>query len=198
MIAFILGTEWERMIVFVFRLEEEKDVDGAIQQYQKCLAIKPDHKEARASLQQLSKARGRPSFNLDFLEMENGKKDAKGDSEEKDDGRKSRRRKKKKRGSSSSSSSRSSSSSSRFSSADSGSSRGRRKSRKSKKDKREQSLSPFSKKMAQLNPSNAVPEAVPAPQYPSTEYPSIATQPHPVPPPSFGELLHHVINWTVS
>lgn len=168
-------------------MEEEKEVDGAIQQYQKCLAINPNHKEARASLQQLSKGRGRPSFSLDFLEMENGKKDAKEDPEEKDDGRKSRRRKKKKRGSSSSSRS-TSSSSSRFSSADSASSRGRKKSRKSKKDKREQSLSPFSKKMAQLNPSNAVPEVVPAPHYP-TEYPSIVTQPHPVPPPSFGELL---------
>lgn len=51
--------------------------------------------------------------------------------------------------------------------------------------------------MAQLNPSNAgsssaveASSAIPsAPQvsfYPSTEYPSISTQPHPVPPPAFG------------
>lgn len=134
--------------------------------------------------------------------MENGSKATGKSAEdaEKDEGRKSRRhRKRGKRGSSSSSSKSGSSSSSRFSSSGSDSSRGRsrsKKSKKSKKSKREASLSPFSKKMAQLNPSNAgasadVGPAVPAVQassfYPSTEYPSISTQPHPVPPPAFGK-----------
>lgn len=130
-----------------------------------------------------------------------GKSEDAGDNEE---GRKSRRhRKRGKRGSSSSSSKSGSSSSSRFSSSGSDSSRGRsrsKKSRRTKKSKHEPSLSPFSKKMAQLNPSNAgsstvdVSAASAAPPnasfYPSTEYPSISTQPHPVPPPAFGKLIN--------
>lgn len=67
--------------------------------------------------------------------------------------------------------------------------------------KHEPSLSPFSKKMAQLNPSNAVTsgdvsQAAPSNQatsfYPSTEYPSISTQPHPVPPPAFGRPISKI------
>lgn len=166
----------------------------AIQYYKKCLTVNPNHKEAQASLQVLMKRGHRPNFNIDFMEMENGK--PKGDATvEGDDDRKSRRRKKesKKKRSGSSSSDSGSSSSSRFSSSGSdGSSRGRSKKRKSKKSKREASLSPFSKKQAQatLNPTsapgaNAGPALPPsmAGAYPSTEYPSIATRPHPVPPP---------------
>ncbi len=142
------------------------------------------------------------------MDMENGssvKATGKGteETEQKDEGRKSRRhRKRGKRGSSSSSSKSGSSSSSRFSSTGSDSSRGRSRSKKSRRSKKtakhEPSLSPFSKKMAQLNPSNAVTlagdvgQVVPPNQatsfYPSTEYPSISTQPHPVPPPAFGRL----------
>jgi hypothetical protein len=155
----------------------------------------------------LSKSRQRPNFNIDFMDMENGssaKATGKGteETEQKDEGRKSRRhRKRGKRGSSSSSSKSGSSSSSRFSSTGSDSSRGRSRSKKSRRSKKaakhEPSLSPFSKKMAQLNPSNAatlagdVGQVVPPNQptlYPSTEYPSISTQPHPVPPPAFGRL----------
>lgn len=191
------------------RYEDEKNIDAAIQHYQKCLSVNPNHQEARSSLQLLSKGRQRPNFNIDFLDMDNGSasKAISGKSEDagdNDEGRKSRRhRKRGKRGSSSSSSKSGSSSSSRFSSSGSDSSRGRsrsKKSRRSKKSKHEPSLSPFSKKMAQLNPSNAgsstavdVVSAASAAQpsasfYPSTEYPSISTQPHPVPPPAFGKL----------
>ncbi len=166
------------------------------------MTVNPNHEDARAELQRLTKGRSRPKFNIDLLDVENGSKATGKPAEdaEKDEGRKSRRhRKRGKRGSSSSSSKSGSSSSSRFSSSGSDSSRGRsrsKKSKKSKKSKREASLSPFSKKMAQLNPSNAgasadVGPAVPAVQassfYPSTEYPSISTQPHPVPPPAFGK-----------
>lgn len=146
------------------------------------------------------------------MEMENGSAGVTAtgkcgeDNEEKDEGRRSRRhRKRGKRGSSSSSSKSGSSSSSRFSSSGSDSSRDRsrsKKSRRSKKTKHEASLSPFSKKMAQLNPANAgassgsldVSSSTSATHtasfYPSTEYPSISTQPHPVPPPAFGKLLY--------
>ena len=63
--------------------------------------------------------------------------------------------------------------------------------------KHEPSLSPFSKKMAQLNPAivSSGKSDMAGTFYPSTEYPSIATQPHPVPPPpsmgkaKFGFLL---------
>ena len=51
--------------------------------------------------------------------------------------------------------------------------------------------------MAQLNPSNAglvagatessVAVTQAASFYPSTEYPTLSTQPHPVPPPAFGK-----------
>lgn len=139
--------------------------------------------------------------------MENGKGKSTEDAENNGEGRKSRRnRKRGKRGSSSSSSKSGSSSSSRFSSSGSDSSRGRSRSKKSKKSKKsskhEPSLSPFSKKMAQLNPSNAglasgSTESGSAPQaasfYPSTEYPTMSTQPHPVPPPAFGKLILTVL-----
>ena len=171
--------------------------------------MNPSHPEARTSLQRLSKSRQRPNFNIDFLDIENGSSakasagKATEEMEQKDEGRKSRRnRKRGKRGSSSSSSKSGSSSSSRFSSSGSDSSRGRSRSKKSRRSKKttkhEPSLSPFSKKMAQLNPSNAVtlasdigqvvPPNQPTSFYPSTEYPSISTQPHPVPPPAFGKL----------
>ena len=193
------------------RYEDEKNIDAAIQLYQKCLGVNPSHQEARSSLQRLSKSRQRPNFNIDFLDMENGSSSkaltgkAPEDTEQKDEGRKSRRhRKRGKRGSSSSSSKSGSSSSSRFSSSGSESSRGRSRSKKSRRSKKtakhEPSLSPFSKKMAQLNPSNAatlagdISQAAPSQQatsfYPSTEYPSISTQPHPVPPPpAFGRRI---------
>nr|CAG4640008.1 EOG090X05S8 [Daphnia pulex] len=197
----------ETLVAYAKQYEDEKNVDMAIQLYQKCLGVNPSHPEARASLQRLSKSRQRPNFNIDFMDMENGssaKATGKGteETEQKDEGRKSRRhRKRGKRGSSSSSSKSGSSSSSRFSSTGSDSSRGRSRSKKSRRSKKaakhEPSLSPFSKKMAQLNPSNAatlagdVGQVVPPNQatfYPSTEYPSISTQPHPVPPPAFGAL----------
>ncbi|XP_046652917.1 serine/arginine repetitive matrix protein 2-like isoform X1 [Daphnia pulicaria] len=196
----------ETLVAYAKQYEDEKNVDTALQLYQKCLGVNPSHPEARASLQRLSKSRQRPNFNIDFMDMENGssaRATGKGteETEQKDEGRKSRRhRKRGKRGSSSSSKS-GSSSSSRFSSTGSDSSRGRSRSKKSRRSKKaakhEPSLSPFSKKMAQLNPSNAatlagdVGQVVPPNQptfYPSTEYPSISTQPHPVPPPAFGAL----------
>nr|CAG4646245.1 EOG090X05S8 [Macrothrix elegans] len=198
----------ETLVAYAKQFEDEKNIDAAMLNYQKCLNLNPNHVEARASLQQLSKNRQRPNFNIDFLEVENGTgpKGATGrsadEAEEKNDGKKSRRhRKRNKRGSSSSSSRSGSSSSSRFSSSGSESSNGRsrsKKSRRSKKTKHEPSLSPFSKKMAQLNPSSVaasnsadtsvVAPAPPATFYPSTEYPSISTAPHPVPPPAFGAV----------
>lgn len=204
---FLCGHIFTVFVLGYSRFEDDKNIDAAILHYQKCLTINPNHPEARSSLQLLSKGRGRPNFNIDFLEVENGLASKAISSksieaaEDNDESRKSRRhRKRGKRGSSSSSSKSGSSSSSRFSSSGSDSSRGRsksKKSRSSKKSKHEPSLSPFSKKMAQLNPSNAgsssaveASSAIPsAPQvsfYPSTEYPSISTQPHPVPPPAFG------------
>ena len=188
-----------RLFYFLKRFEEEKNITAAIQHYEKCLNVNPNHKDARTELHRLTKGRQHPKFNIDLLSVENGSKTAGKSVEdiEKDEGRKSRRhRKRGKRGSSSSSSKSGSSSSSHFSSSGSDSSRGRsrsKKSKKSKKSKREASLSPFSKKMAQLNPSNAgasadiaVPTGQSSSFYPSTEYPSISTQPHPVPPPAFG------------
>lgn len=181
-------------------------MDMAIQQYRKCLTINPSHKEAQASLQLLTKKAHRPNFNIDFLDGENGGdvglNSSKGKEEFEEGGdRKSRRRHKeekkkhRKSGGNHSSSDSDSSSSSRFSSSgsdDSSHERSRsKKARRSKKSKREASLSPFSKKMAQLNPTSAptmdagpaLSVPVTATVYPSTEYPSIATRPMPVPPP---------------
>jgi len=178
-------------------------VEEAILLYQKCLVVAPNHQEARASLTLLSKGRSRPNFNIDFLDV--GKSagkvdDSKGmemaDSPEESSKKKSRRSRRKR--SSSSSSSSSTSSSSRFSSSGSNSSRERshRKKSRSRKAKRDPSLSPFSKKMAQLNPvigaaSSSVDIApVPPPTasayYPSTEYPTASSQAYPVPAPQFG------------
>ena len=185
----------------------------AIQYYQKCLALNPNHKDARASLQLLTKKSHRTNFNIDFLGGENGSggglnsSKGKDDFEEEDD-RKSRRRhkegkKKHRKSGTGSSNSDDDSSTSRFSSSGSDdSSRGRsrsKKSRLSKKSKKEASLSPFSKKMAQLNPTSApsgpaadmgpaLPASMISAAYPSTEYPAIATRPMPVPPP-FGMNL---------
>ena len=169
--------------------------------YRKCLDVNPNHKDARASLQILSKVSHRPNFTIDFPDIENGsgsskKFSSKSGNGEDAEGRKSRRHKK--RGKRTSSSSSGSSSSSRFSSSGSDSSgRGRSRSKKQKKSvKHEPSLSPFSKKMAlqQLNPTSVSSgksdvAGSQASFYPSTEYPAIATQPHPVPPPSLGKPL---------
>ena len=170
------------------RFEDESNVEEAIPLYQKCLVIAPNHQEARASLQLLSKGRQRPNFSIDFLDEDvnvaakTGKED-----ENTGRGREGKKLRRNKR-SSSSDSQNSSSSSGRFSSTDSNSSRSRgrsKKSKKSKKIKREASLSPFSKKMAQLNPAPSTSSAgaieiapVPPPVgYPMpVEYPAVQSQ----------------------
>merc|ERR1712071_296376 len=154
----------ETLVACAKQLEDEKNVEGAIQHYQKCLSIAPNHKEARSSLQLLSKGRQRPNFNIDFLDVENGST-SRNKAEEAEEGeiRKSRRHRSK-RSKRNNSSSSSTSSSSRFSSSGSNSSRSRSRSKKSRRrsskkssssSKHQAPLSPFSKKMAQLNPTSA-------------------------------------------
>ena len=184
------------------RYEDEKNPEEALRLYHKCLNIAPNHKEARSSIQALSKSRQKPNFNIDFLENgaaakngaggggddSAGQAAAAGDLQDGGAGGQKVKERHRKRTTSSSSSSSSSSSASRFSSSDSNSSaarsrRKKKKSSKSSRSKKEASLSPFSKKMAQLNPlenpllqpDSALPAA---PFYP-------LEAPHPVPAPQF-------------